>query len=144
MAGGSPRYQVYRTKDGRFVAAAPLEQKFWMNFTRVIGLDAALIDDAKDPLATKHGVAARIATQTADEWRTAFKGEDLCCSVVATMREAMDDPHFRARGLFARKVATDAGAVTAMPVPVADAFRSSEVTLGYPRLGEANDDLIAK
>jgi crotonobetainyl-CoA:carnitine CoA-transferase CaiB-like acyl-CoA transferase len=144
VAGGSPRYQVYRTKDGRFVAAAPLEQRFWANFCRVIGLDAALIDDAKDPHATKQGVAASIATQTADEWRAAFEGEDLCCSIVASMREAIADPHFRARGLFDRKVATDAGLLTAMPVPVADAFRSPEPSLGYPRLGEANDDLIAK
>ena len=29
VTGGSPRYGLYPTKDGRVVAAAPLEQKFW-------------------------------------------------------------------------------------------------------------------
>ena len=29
VTGGSPRYNVYRTTDGQFVAAAPLEDRFW-------------------------------------------------------------------------------------------------------------------
>jgi hypothetical protein len=32
LTGGSPRYQIYPTKDNRHVAAAPLEQKFWESF----------------------------------------------------------------------------------------------------------------
>ncbi len=144
VAGGSPRYQVYRTKDGRFVAAAPLEQKFWTTFTRIIGLAPELVDDTRDPQATKRAVAACIAGRTSDEWRAAFAGQDVCCCIVSTMQEAMNDAHFRARGLFARKVATDAGALTAAPVPVADAFRAGEETLPYPRLGEANDALDGK
>jgi crotonobetainyl-CoA:carnitine CoA-transferase CaiB-like acyl-CoA transferase len=139
LAGGSPRYQIYRTRDGRHVAAAPLEQKFWDAFTRVIGLAPELVDDARDPQATKRGVAACIAARSADEWRAAFAGQDVCCSIVSTMQEAMHDAHFRARGLFARKVATDTGALTAAPVPVAEAFRASDAMLGYPRLGDAND-----
>src|SRR3546814_18817670 len=38
VTGGTPRYQIYRTADGRYLAAAPLEDKFWENFTRIIGL----------------------------------------------------------------------------------------------------------
>ena len=32
VTGGSPRYNIYRTADGRFLAAAPLEDRFWNNF----------------------------------------------------------------------------------------------------------------
>ncbi len=113
-----------------------------MNFTRIIGLAPELVDDTRDPQATKRGVAERIASRTAHEWRAAFAGEDVCCSIVSTMAEAMADPHFRARGLFSRKVATDAGSLTAAPVPVADAFRAPEETVGYPRLGDANDAVL--
>lgn len=28
LTGGTPRYQIYRTRDGRHIAAAPLEQRF--------------------------------------------------------------------------------------------------------------------
>jgi crotonobetainyl-CoA:carnitine CoA-transferase CaiB-like acyl-CoA transferase len=142
--GGSPRYQVYRTKDGRFVAAAPLEQRFWTNFCAAIELPETFIDDKRDPQATMRAVAERIVTRTAAEWEAAFAGRDVCCSIVRSMQEAMADPHFRARGIFDRRVATDTGTLTAMPIPVDDAFRASEQTVGYPRLGEANDAVLKR
>ena len=37
LTGGSPRYQLYPTADGRLLAAAPLEDKFWQNFCDIIG-----------------------------------------------------------------------------------------------------------
>ena len=33
LVGGSPRYQIYPTKDGKLVACGALEQKFWQAFT---------------------------------------------------------------------------------------------------------------
>ena len=45
LSGGSPRYQIYPTRDGKFVCCAALEQKFWEAFTGAIGLDAAFVDD---------------------------------------------------------------------------------------------------
>jgi crotonobetainyl-CoA:carnitine CoA-transferase CaiB-like acyl-CoA transferase len=129
VTGGSPRYNVYRTRDGRFVAAAPLEDRFWQNFCAVLSI----------PMESSiEGVQKRIAEKTSEEWRAAFAGKDVCCAIVATVREAFDDPHFRGRGLFAHKVKTDAGELIATPVPVAGAFRDP-APAGYPRLGEAND-----
>src|SRR6266581_7065948 len=69
VTGGSPRYALYPTKDGRVVAAAPLERKFWETFCDLLGLEAALRDDKKNPAATKARIATIIATETADVWR---------------------------------------------------------------------------
>ena len=41
--------------------------------------------------------------------------------------------------MFARKLTAGDQAMTALPVPVADAFRADEQQRGYPELGEAND-----
>lgn len=38
VTGSTPRYQIYRTADGRYLAAAPLEDKFWANFCEIIEL----------------------------------------------------------------------------------------------------------
>lgn len=143
VTGGSPRYQIYRTADGRFVAAAPLEQRFWENFCATIGLAPEHADDRRDPLRTQRAVAERIAAKSADEWQRLFEGKDLCCSIVRSFEAAVQDPHFRARGLFAHRVETDAGAITAIPVPVAEAFRDPRPA-GYPRLGADNDLLDRK
>ncbi len=138
VTGGSPRFFIYRTRDDKFIAAAPLEQKFWENFCEAIQLDASFRDDAKDAAATKRAVAQRLREKTAAEWQAIFAGKDLCCCVVATMQEALNDAHFTARGLFKRKVTADGKTVIALPVPVADAFRSVKMDDGYPALGSAN------
>jgi crotonobetainyl-CoA:carnitine CoA-transferase CaiB-like acyl-CoA transferase len=138
VTGGTPRYRIYQTADGRFAAVAALEQKFWDNLCGLLGLAEALRDDRRNPEATAAGVAAIIASKPAAHWRKEFATRDVCCSIVQDMAEAMADPHFRARGLFGRRVVDGAQSLTAVPVPVAPQFRSKERDTGYPRLGDAN------
>jgi crotonobetainyl-CoA:carnitine CoA-transferase CaiB-like acyl-CoA transferase len=123
LAGGSPRYQLYPTKDGRLVACGALEQKFWDAFTAAICLPAELADDRRDPEATRKAVAARIAARDADAWRPILAKADCCATIVAPLQEALRDPHFVGRGLFAHEVEVGADALPALPVPIAPEFR---------------------
>jgi alpha-methylacyl-CoA racemase len=88
-------------------------------------------------------VAERIALHPASHWQERFEGHDVCCSVVRSVREAMEDEHFNSRGLFDWVVesGTDGRAIPALPVPVMPEFRRPERRIGYPKLGEANDRL---
>jgi crotonobetainyl-CoA:carnitine CoA-transferase CaiB-like acyl-CoA transferase len=143
VTGGSPRYNIYRTADGRYVAAAPLEERFWSAFCDLLALKEPLRDDSKDPEATMAAVAGRIALHPAAYWRERFEGNDVCCTVVRSIREALEDEHFNSRGLFDRVVenGTDGRGIPALPVPVMPEFRRPERRLGYPTLGNANTRL---
>jgi crotonobetainyl-CoA:carnitine CoA-transferase CaiB-like acyl-CoA transferase len=138
VTGGSPRYHVYRTADGRFLAAAPIEEKFWDTFCELIGLAPDLRNDQRDREATRSAVARIIASRTSNEWRDCFAGKDVCCSIVATLKEALADPHFHERGLFSRVLEDGRRRVPALPVPVVPCFRSESLAAGYPALGDAN------
>lgn len=144
VTGGSPRYQLYGTADGKVVAAAPLEQKFWATFCDLIDLDPRLRDDARDPQATRAGIAALIAARPASHWRDLFAGQDCCCSVVASVREAVDDSHFRSRALFDHRVENERGeTLPALPVPIAAPFRDGpETPQTTPPLGAHNRDYL--
>jgi crotonobetainyl-CoA:carnitine CoA-transferase CaiB-like acyl-CoA transferase len=129
VTGGTPRYRLYRTRDGKVLAAAPIENKFWDVFCDVIGLDDDLRDDAKDPAATIARVAEIIAADDASVWAARFAGKDSCCSVVVTIRDALNDPHFRARGLFDHVLINEDGrTLPALPVPIDSAFRAPPET----------------
>ncbi|MEZ5738562.1 MAG: CaiB/BaiF CoA-transferase family protein [Burkholderiaceae bacterium] len=140
VTGGSPRYQLYKTKDGQVLAAAPLEPRFWSVFCDTIELDESLRDDAVDPQATRAGVAAIIASRSSDYWRARFSQADCCCSIVQTVEQAMRDEHFRARGIFDAQVSNSEGkATTALPVPLVPGFRSHPATVvRAPALGQSN------
>ena len=123
LTGGSPRYQLYPTRDGEIVACAALEPKFWTAFTKAIGLDPRHINDAEDPGATAEAVAAIIKEKTADQWRPIFAAADCCVTIVASLEDAVRDPHFVARGLFDGELRVGGRSCPALPVPIAPAFR---------------------
>jgi alpha-methylacyl-CoA racemase len=144
LTGGSPRYALYPTKDGRMLAAAPLEQKFWETFCELIGLESELRDDGKNPPATKARVAAIIASETAETWRSRFAGKDCCCSIVARLGDAFSDPHYAARGVFDYALANPEGAIMpALPLPLDGAFRASPAAaIVSPALGADNETYL--
>ena len=86
----------------------------------------------------KRRIQQILATQSAAHWAARFEGKDVCCSVVASLQEAMANPHFHQRGLFSRELASGDAQITALPVPVAPQFRSQQRREAYPALGEAN------
>ncbi len=135
VTGGTPRYRLYAARDGRLVAAAPIEDKFWAAFCEAIGLEAEWRDDARDPAGTAARIAAILATRDAAEWRPVFQRADCCTSIVATVQEALADPHFAARGLFARSVvAPDGARLPALPTPIAPALRTDAAAAPWPAL----------
>jgi hypothetical protein len=77
-------------------------------------------------------VAQIIAGKDADSWRSLFDGTESCVSVVASVDEAFQHPHWRMRGLFDATVAAKGGPLHAIATPLAPVFR--------PR-GEANSPL---
>jgi len=140
LVGGSPRYQLYPTRDGRLVACGALEQKFWVSFCQTIGLAPPLMDDVSDPAATKAAIAAIILAQTAEHWRPKFAAADCCVTIMASLEEALHDPHFVERGLFAHRVSVASGTtMAALPVPIAATLRGAPGAKPSPKLGVDNN-----
>ncbi len=120
LAGGLPRYRLYPAKDGVAIACAALEDHFWQRFTSLLGLGTDASADA---------VAAVIASRTAAEWDPVFTKADCCVTVLRDLGDALNDPHFRERGLFARNISgVEGGTMPALPLPIAPQFRDPPQT----------------
>ena len=139
VTGDTPRYQIYKTKDGRHLACAALEEKFWANFTEVIGLASELRHEGAEPAAVKAAVAGKIAMRSAADWKKAFSGIDVCCSIVASLEEALQNPQFSERGVFDRTIEAGQRTFAALPTIISPAMRSSSVKPSSPGLGEHTD-----
>lgn len=139
VTGGSPRYSLYRTADGRHLAAAPIEDRFWNRFCDLINVDEQYRDDARDPAATREAVAAVIAARTGQAWEEVFAGEDVCCNLVRSLEAAVADPALQERGLFDHELRKGSSGMPALPVPIAAALRAVPGGRTYPELGEHED-----
>lgn len=130
LTGGSPRYGLYATADGWFLAVGALEEKFWATFCVAIGLGEALRDDRRQPEATRVAVSALIGAQPAAHWRGLLEPLDCCCTVVRTLEEALVDPQLTARGLLDRQAEEPGGRrIVSTPLPLAPVFRDAAPAL---------------
>jgi alpha-methylacyl-CoA racemase len=135
--GGSARYRLYPTSDGKIVACGALEQHFWLAFAKAIGLSEQFIDDERDVNATAEAIRKIIAAKPAAHWKPIFAQADCCVTIMATLEEALSDPHFIERGLFAWKIASpDGGTMPALPLPIAPQFRIDEEVRAAPALSK--------
>jgi len=102
-------------------------------------LAAPLMNDLADPEATKTAIAEIIARETAEHWRPKFAAADCCATIMASLEDALHDPHFVERGLFAHRVSGASGAtMPALPMPIAETLREKPSVKPSPQLGADN------
>lgn len=125
LTGGSPRYQIYPTRDGQLIAVGALEDKFWQRFCETIRLAPDLRQGTADPIAVKQAVKDLIAAKDLVYWSGLFDAADCCAVPVTALHDAMNDPHFKGRGLFAQTIPLANGQeIPALPVQISPLFRA--------------------
>lgn len=140
LTGGSPRYQIYPTADGRHVACAALEQKFWDRLVELVGLDEKFHDDAGQEQAVISALETVFAARPASYWRELLGGEDVCTVIVATWEEAVEAGlvEVDAPERVSQPCAPERSVPT-LPSPVDPALRRVGGTEPYPSLAPLPD-----
>jgi crotonobetainyl-CoA:carnitine CoA-transferase CaiB-like acyl-CoA transferase len=146
LSGANPNYNVYRTKDGRYMSVGCLEEKFWKNLCGVLerpDLIPVIQDETKYPWL-KDELTAIIATKTMEEWVELAKGSDSCFAPVLNYDEAL---------------ATGQAMADEMVLDVEDPELGNYKTMGFvtkfsatpcqlyrraPRLGEHTEEILSE
>ena len=143
LSGGSPRYNIYKTSDGSYVAAAPLEDRFWNKFCEAIELPKKFIKTQNDQEKIIQEIRKIIGQKNKDYWLDVFNKADCCCSIVKSVEEAINDNHFKVRKIFENKIINNLGEeIPALPIPVDMQFRKDQKRASAPSLGDINDQFF--
>jgi crotonobetainyl-CoA:carnitine CoA-transferase CaiB-like acyl-CoA transferase len=98
-SGFWPWYDVYETKDGKYISLACVEPWFYEALCKAIGREDLL--DMQWDLARREQTMAEFRqmfkSQTRDHWVSAFAHVDTCFAPVNSIAEATADPHLLAR-----------------------------------------------
>ncbi|PWS36541.1 CoA transferase [Falsiroseomonas bella] len=142
--GGGAFYNIYDTKDGKWVVLGGSEHKFVETLLHALGR-ADLIPAASGPPGPAHKLTETFlretfATKTRDEWEAWFAGRDVCFAPVLDLREALHQPHSLARRMLVR----DEEGNLHLGLPIK--FRDEPGTLNpkLPKLGEHTAEAIAE
>jgi alpha-methylacyl-CoA racemase len=142
LDGGAPYYAVYETRDGLYVSIAAIENKFFAELVRRIGLDELFVRRQNDRALwpeLRDKMTAIFKSKTRDEWCQALEGTDVCFAPVLTMAEAPLHRHNASRGVFI----DEAGYY--QPAPAPRFSRTQNATPGpVPRIGSDIGAVLAE
>lgn len=107
LNGGVPCYNLYQSRDGKWVALGALELKFWEIFCATVGkpewsglhwsLGQAV--GGSEALKLRDQVQALMQTQDRADWEKQFSGVDCCFTPVLSLDETMRHPLFSERAM---------------------------------------------
>jgi alpha-methylacyl-CoA racemase len=139
--GGAPWYNVYETKDGKYVSIASVERKFYDQLLLVLGLDSAELPDQLDRSRwpeMRERFADIFRSKTRNEWCDVMEGAEACFAPVLGLDEAVAHPQMRARNCF-----VDVDGVT-HPAPAPRFSRTpSSIRRGAPTPGENTAEVMS-
>lgn len=145
LNGGKACYEIYETKDHRYLSVGALEFKFWKNFCTVIGKDDLIpkLDVPDDQQALlKTEIQAVIGTKTLKEWIQLFEGVDACVAPVLTVEEMVNNPQIKHRRMIEEVYHSDYGIIRQVANPIKLSRTKVETIRHAPLLGEHNEEIL--
>jgi crotonobetainyl-CoA:carnitine CoA-transferase CaiB-like acyl-CoA transferase len=141
LSGSLACYNIYRTKDDRFLAVALLEPKFWQTFCLKLNLDSyvnhQMQTDQKELIMM---LTEKIGSKSLREWLIFFENEDLCITPVKNFSDTVLDPQVLHRKMLL-DVAYPSGILRQMKTPF---VAETNATVRAPVLGEHNVETLTE
>jgi crotonobetainyl-CoA:carnitine CoA-transferase CaiB-like acyl-CoA transferase len=139
--GGNAFYNLYETKDGEWLALGASEHKFAENFLAKAGRSDLAPYAHKQP-GEQAPLIAYLRTlfkeKTLAEWLAWLDGVDVAYAPVRTLKDAIDDPNTRARGM----LLVDERGRQHLGVPIKFAREPARPVLRAPGFGEHSGEIV--
>jgi len=140
--GGYALYNIYETRDGRFITLGGSEMKFARNLLTDLGRQD-LIPICAEPPGPAHDpvrdfLRQTFLTRTWQEWIDWFDKRDICFAPLKTLREGFDDPHTHARGMLLK----DERGWEHIGNPIKFRHEPAQENLHAPALGENSLEIL--
>ncbi|MGH2662490.1 MAG: CaiB/BaiF CoA transferase family protein [Actinomycetota bacterium] len=132
LTGGYACYDVYRTRDGKWLSVAAIEPAFFANLCRALDSEE-WIPHQMDPdrqEEIREAFRAAFAGRDRDEWVAELGPADTCVAPVLTIAEVAEHRHFAARGVFAEAEHPEQGRFRQLAPVVAGVERRTEYQAG--------------
>ncbi|NVM52289.1 MAG: CoA transferase, partial [Candidatus Helarchaeota archaeon] len=145
LSGGRPGYDIYQTKDNKFIAVGALEQKFWKNLCIAINRDD-LIETPQPTGKFKEEIIEILKeaflTKTQDEWFELSKTSDICITPVYEVDEIINDPQVKARNMLIDFEDSRVGTIKYLGMPFKLSKTPGSIRFRAPGYGEHTDEIL--
>ena len=138
LDSGAPWYDVYETKDGKFVAIGAIEGRFFQELLDKLKVKSEDQHDRSRWPEMRALFTKTFKGKTRDEWCRVFEGSDACFAPVLSFSESRQDSHNRERKSFISLAGVE------QPAPAPRFSRTApEVRRAPPERGEGGREALA-
>jgi Predicted acyl-CoA transferases/carnitine dehydratase len=143
--GANACYNVYKTKDDRYLSVGIMEEKFWEKFCSAIGHPEYVplqygVTDVQEKM--KKEVSDLFITKTADEWMEVLGPLDICVTKVKNIKEALEDEQMNHRGMIIEMEHPVEGKIKSVGFPVKFSEQPYTVRMSPPTFGQHTDEVL--
>lgn len=145
LSGKLACYEVYQTKDEKWLSVGALELKFWNEFCKAIGredfiskLDAPM--EVQDQM--KIEIQNIISQKSLDEWMGIFSEVDSCVAPVLSFDEMIENPQVKAREMIKNVNHSELGSIKQVGIPIKLSETPGEIKNLAPKLGEHTKEIL--
>lgn len=145
LTGKYACYQVYPTKDGRYMSLGALEHKFWKNFCETIGRKDHVqkqFIEGEEQLRLIEEIQKLFKTKTQKEWVDFFKNTDVCCEPILTLEEVFHHPQVLYRQMVKEVEHPAEGKIRQVGHPIKSSQFDFEVRTPPPSRGEHTVEVL--
>ncbi len=103
LTGRYACYDVYKARDGKWLAVGAIEPAFYANLCKALGCEQWIphqLDDARQE-EIRAAFRAAFATRDRDDWVAALAPHNTCVTPAYSIPELVEDRHLASRGAFA-------------------------------------------
>ena len=136
-------YDVYKTKDGKYISVGTIEPKFWQAFCEMIELPELKnrqYDFAHEDEMTQM-IRSKLLTKTRDEWIALAEKGTFCVTPVYSPDEALENDVTRESGMLETR-AENIGPVTYLHAAVKMSGTPASIRFRAPYVGEHNREVL--
>ncbi|HXK32700.1 MAG TPA: CaiB/BaiF CoA-transferase family protein [Dehalococcoidia bacterium] len=144
LNGSVPHYNVYQCSDGGWISIGSLEPHFFANLCKALECEQFIphqYDSARRPEIAAY-FTQKFASKTRDEWFEILRQSDICVGPVYSLKEALDDPHNRARDMVVAVDHPTLGKVAHLGVGTKLSGTPGSVRTTAPLPGQHTDDVL--
>lgn len=146
LTGGYACYNVYETKDKRYVSLGAVEDKFWAEFCRKIKRDEYIPYQwgKERQVEIIADIRAIMKGKTQPEWVKFFEDSDICFTPILTLEEMCEHPQVIARDMILKlqNVRGSGREVVLSGVPIKLSASPGKIQAVFPELGEHNEGIL--
>lgn len=144
LTGQNANYNIYETKDGRYLSVGCLEKKFWTNLCHVLNREDMidLIDDVGNHPYLKEQLTAAFKERTMAEWEQYLAGKDTCVTAVYNFAEAVAAEQTKANDMVLNIEDEELGTYQQLGFAMKLSKTPAAIYKRAPRLGEDNEDIL--